>query len=775
MSKKLKLLIILFIVILSVITVSVIVFADTDIKLLANTVVEKLIKYNVKEGSQVRVPNNIPTKDGYDFLGWQLEGDTSDKLYQPNELITILDSMSSNGKNIDFTAVYGERYTVKYAVRIYGIMQDEDENGNPCGLTFGPAGGYLDDEGHTYIYTGTSNNSKYKSCGDNDLTCLHNMTWDDIIEVSKTNPHQFDKCMVNRCTHSVLIDLTDKIIMGEDYGPKGTVENYAMMKDSDGASALYNSINPSSYRNWNYGGMTLGGWQESAIRNMLNGPAAVDENGNLAINSVSVRYAVGENDCLFSAFPQVLQDNIVAKKVISASAQKRTSDLDISYDNLWLFSSKEMYKPDGYNYSTMYIDDREGELYQSQNILDAIGTNSVSALTVNRFYSELGSNVWSWSCSLCYGYASSAVGFNTFGNPDWSNVGSVIGVSPGFCLAGPEPYTVKYAVRIYGINQDIGENGQVLGLTFGPAGGYGDSDKGEHTYVYSGVGTSGANKNEGYKSCGDDDTTCLHNLTWQEIVDKLNSSDRDIFLERMQICMVNRCTHSVLIDLSGKIIMATDYGPNGTTTNQKYMKDSDGVSGLSQSIQYRPNYRYWNYGGKTTGGYKCSLIRNTLIGDDAIDENGNLAINELSASYAVDSDNCLFSGFPQVLQDNIVAKKVISASSYIRTSSLDILYDKLWLFSSYEMYKSGGSYYSSGYIDEREGQLYQSQDILDAKGTSSASLSTVNRFYNEQGTTTIWSRTLYSNSSAFAFDATGGIYQGGGGYSSSLAPGFCLP
>ena len=53
------------------------------------------------------------------------------------------------------------------------------------------------------------------------------------------------------------------------------------------------------------------------------------------------------------------------------------------------------------------------------------------------------------------------------------------------------PYTVKYAVRIYGIKQDEDENGRKIGLTFGPAGGYGDSDKGEHTYVYCGDGTSG--------------------------------------------------------------------------------------------------------------------------------------------------------------------------------------------------------------------------------------------------------------------------------------------
>ena len=37
--------------------------------------------------------------------------------------------------------------------------------------------------------------------------------------------------------------------------------------------------------------------------------------------------------------------------------------------------------------------------------------------------------------------------------------------------APPTTYPVSYAVQIYGINEDVDENDEVLGLTFGPASG----------------------------------------------------------------------------------------------------------------------------------------------------------------------------------------------------------------------------------------------------------------------------------------------------------------
>ena len=447
MNKKLRWMLISLAIVLSVSTLTAIVIADTDIRVLATTAVEKLIKYNVKGGTVITAPRNKPVKDGYDFVGWQLKDDTTDKVYQPNELITISDSMSSNGTNIDFTAVWKENYTVKYAVRIYGINQDVGENGQVLGLTFGPAGGYTDDNGHTYIYTGTGpNNMKYKSCGDNDPTCLHNMTWEQIIAQSKSNPTVFKKCLENRCTHSVLIDMSSggtekngkKKIMNVDYGPNGTKISYDLMKDSDGTSVLLNSIMP-DYRRWNYTLTTIGGWQASMIRNMLNGPAAVDENGNLAINSGSKGYALGENDCLFSAFPKVLRDNIIAKRVLSGSSSSRSSELKTTYDKLWLFSTNEMYKE--YT-NTSYMDNREGtgingtELYQSQDILNAISTSLESSSTVNVFYSETGSLSNSWTRTL-YIKDRSVVFLYIHGYPYYNeayNFVYAVAVSPGFCL-----------------------------------------------------------------------------------------------------------------------------------------------------------------------------------------------------------------------------------------------------------------------------------------------------------------------------------------------------
>lgn len=275
-------------------------------------------------------------------------------------------------------------------------------------------------------------------------------------------------------------------------------------------------------------------------------------------------------------------------------------------------------------------------------------------------------------------------------------------------------YTVKYAVRIYGIKQDVDESGRKIGLTFGPAGGYGDSDNGEHTYVYCGDGTSGTNKNEKYKSC-DNPNGCLHNLTWEEIAEKAKNSPDD-FLP----CLQNRCTQSV------KFIIT---GPLAGNSYAGKMDDCDGASALDNSIA--DDYREWNaydyYPLK--GGWRDSNVRNTLTGvtnDAIVSHGGNLT-----------EDESLFAMLPQVLKDNIVAKKVNSvipgSSPTFYNGDLVTTYDKLWLFSTYEMYVESGYNSDINYIHDEDGELYQSQKYLDAVCTENPDLTTVNRFYDEDG------------------------------------------
>lgn len=336
-----------------------------------------------------------------------------DTIYESGQKVKIESKLADSDDTITFVPIWNEKkeeYTVKYAVRIYGINQDVTEGDKEIiGLTFGPAGGY----GSDFIYT--SSGAKYRSCGDGVTTCLHNMTWTQIAEVAKTNPHAFDKCMENRCTKAVPFNITGSIA-GTSYAGK--------MDDCDGASNLYNSI-ASNYKKWNDSNVTVGGWRDSKIRNTLTGAtndAIVSHGGTLI-----------EDQSLYAMLPQVLKDNIVPKKVISATTSTRSGDnLTTTYDKLWLFSSYEMYKPDGYRYNSTYIDEREGQLYQSQDKLDAVGTSSAGSTTVNRFYSESGSTYGPWSRSL---YSdTNAVNFNYHGYPNYSSASGTLGVAPGFCL-----------------------------------------------------------------------------------------------------------------------------------------------------------------------------------------------------------------------------------------------------------------------------------------------------------------------------------------------------
>ena len=317
-------------------------------------------------------------------------------------------------------------------------------------------------------------------------------------------------------------------------------------------------------------------------------------------------------------------------------------------------------------------------------------------------------------------------------------------------------YNVKYAVRIYGIKQDVDENGKKIGLTFGPAGGYGDSDKDEHTYVYCGDGTGGTYKNEKYKSC-DNPNGCLHNMTWEEIVEKAKNSPDD-FLP----CLQNRCTHEIKLNITGPLA-GTNYAGK--------MDDCDGASALGDSIA--SNYRKWNDINTVVGGYPDSKIRNTLTGatSEAIMNNGgNLT-----------EDQSLFAMLPQILKDNIIAKKVMSCKSVDHYSFSSITtYDKLWLFSTREMYTTGYNT-DRDYVHD-EGELYQSQEYLNALSTEFVDSTTVNRFYNENNEAqSSLSRSVHHRSYStwgtenITFFSTGYpnvSYNATAVY--SLSPGFCI-
>lgn len=350
--------------------------------------IDKLSK-TLWEDETVNMPKNAPARNKYEFTGWK---GSNGKAYGTGDPIP-------QGTDITITAQWKkiQIYTVKYAVRLYGINKDVGKNGETLGLTFGPAGGQNLTEKH---YSSGHVPSSGKRC-------LAEMSWEEIIAQSQNQsnggPSVFSECLEKGCTQSVEL-MIKAPIAGESKA--------GQMDNGDGASVLYSSINI-EYRKWNNDKKNNGGWRDSKIRNTLNGTKTI--NGTLS-----------EDQCLLAMFPEELRNGIVAKETKSAtSSDKSGNNIVSTYDKLWLFSGKEMYKE-----NTRYYDDRinryEGELYPSQ------GTYSKSPV----FYDEEGNNDSDpWSRSLWGNYVVLFGYYDYSGFPFGSDANNTYsGVAPGFCL-----------------------------------------------------------------------------------------------------------------------------------------------------------------------------------------------------------------------------------------------------------------------------------------------------------------------------------------------------
>lgn len=75
---------------------------------------------------------------------------------------------------------------VKYAVAIYGIGQDVDQNGNTMGITFGPA------TGADYVNSYKSHTPSGSTASGNAHRCLHDDDWNTIISWNHTDPNVYE-------------------------------------------------------------------------------------------------------------------------------------------------------------------------------------------------------------------------------------------------------------------------------------------------------------------------------------------------------------------------------------------------------------------------------------------------------------------------------------------------------------------------------------------------------------------------------------------------------
>ncbi len=303
-------------------------------------------------------------------------------------------------------------------------------------------------------------------------------------------------------------------------------------------------------------------------------------------------------------------------------------------------------------------------------------------------------------------------------------------------IADSEEYNVKYAVTLWGINQDTDQSGHTLGLTFGPATGA------DYTSSYKAHLTE-----QEYDAGG----ICLHWMSWGEIAEQ-SRIDPTVFED----CLENGCTHSVDITLNDTLLAASYAGQ---------MEDGDGAATLRYSIG--ADYRMWNSEKDSTGGWPASQVRAVLNGKDELTTG--------YAKYALDAGKCLFSCFETELQNAIVTKAVRSDSSYNSKVEADNVtsYDKLWLFSGKEVYLESGST-TDVVVRPLEGEIYQRSELLDITTSNFGELAN----YNENGIAGLWwLRTLPMNNNTQVFLVTG---SGGTSFydcdqeTVGLAPGFCL-
>lgn len=280
-----------------------------------------------------------------------------------------------------------------------------------------------------------------------------------------------------------------------------------------------------------------------------------------------------------------------------------------------------------------------------------------------------------------------------------------------------EAQPTKYAVQIYGINQDVDSSGNTLGLTFGPATGA-DYNNAYVTHEYEEIAENPGNYNvkivthkvaangsettsSAYltNSSGNNVTRTqaqvtareninLHEMTWAEIA---SVSDKTVFED----CMLCGDTKSVSLTLNSTI-----------TSGRVYNQYGDGAGFLANTINY--DYKMWNpsqsqnsyvgtgvtlssnetdYGSNANnaGGYSSSHIRATLIGKNTKTNQGYAGDVNLS------SDTCLYSCIEDDLQAVITPKKVkyvtkTSTSSYTLNDDIS---DSIWLFSNRELYGTG--------------------------------------------------------------------------------------
>ena len=276
---------------------------------------------------------------------------------------------------------------------------------------------------------------------------------------------------------------------------------------------------------------------------------------------------------------------------------------------------------------------------------------------------------------------------------------------------------VKYAVQIYGINQDVDINGDTLGLTFGAAIGasyrnayvthdYEETSEGSGEYYVKIVthtvdknGTETLAEDYLYKNGGKTEkvirTTAekekynvnIHEMTWAEIK---AVSDKTIFTD----CMLCGDTKSIKLTLNNTIASENVYDQYGDgagvlkeTIKETYLTRNPNKaqnSYVGTEVELSSSELEYGSTANTAGAYSSSHIRATLIGEN----------EKTNKNYAGDDnlteDTCLYSCLESDVKAVITPKKVkYSTGTKDNQIMHDDIADSIWLFSCREMYGAG--------------------------------------------------------------------------------------
>lgn len=354
-----------------------------------------------------------------------------------------------------------ESFTTKYAVQIYGIEQDELKDGSTAGLTFGPA------LGQDFMNTFISHTPTGTTTLGNPHRCIHDDEWETIARWNHEDPYVYEQCVSNNCTHSVKLTLSDTL------RKPGFV--YGGSNEGDGVGVLHYEMQV-EHREWNplqsadstQYGTNYGGWGASRIRAMLNGADSLTTTGTnygTSVNPLNIPTMAATDytgsDTLLSAFPQVLQDNIGARKTLYDSVynQKVAFNLKTSYDKLWLLSSYEMANSISNSYYQHPLEAPNGKY---QKFIDNNLNLSTSSNNAFRAFEQGGNTAAFGSVSYWLlrssssGSAYRVLNVDSYGKANFLNASHNVGVAPCFSLDSSYVPSYDPADPIYDPQADEG-------------------------------------------------------------------------------------------------------------------------------------------------------------------------------------------------------------------------------------------------------------------------------------------------------------------------------